>query len=189
METLCALKKEGHRSPQLAFDLIPIVARQLGDAWNRDEISFADVTIGCARLQHALHQLTDISENPVLSPEHRRLDCLVLLPAGAQHTLGATVITKQLRHAGIRIDQDLAATPNTLSTLAKTQVFDVIFISASLSETSDTLRRLVDASRLQWADSKIILGGTFEAYGPRAIATTKADYVTQDWQEALDFCI
>lgn len=187
-QLLTTLKKKGYSDARLVFDVIPVVARDLGKAWERDEISFVDVTIGCARLQHEVHNLTDEADDAALVPASQRRDCLVLLPAGAQHTLGATILAKQLRHAGMRVSQDLEATSDTVLTLAKYLRFDAVFISASLSESSDILRQLVDVSRQQWPDSKVVLGGSFQGYGPEITARIGADHVTQDWQDALDLC-
>ena len=185
---LAALQNSGHSGAKIAFDLFPVVARQLGKAWEDDTISFADVTVGCARLQRALRSLTDDAKDTAVAPCDQR-DCLVLLPDGAHHTFGAIILAKRLRHAGMRVTLDLAATPRAVMAYKKAHVFDAVLISASLSETSDILRPLVAAAHRQWPDSKVILGGTFQNHGPTQAAATGADHVTQDWQKALSLCI
>jgi len=187
-DAIKAVQSKGFEAPQIAFDMIPVIARQLGNAWEDDVITFADVTLGCARLQRAVHQLTDdVSER--LSAGAECSNCLVILPDGAQHTLGAIILAKQLRLAGMDVTLDLAATPDALVRYGETQSFDSVLLSASLSETSDSLRALVVAARREWPDSKVILGGSFQDHAPSYVLGTGVDYVTQDWQEALELCI
>ncbi|WP_159089288.1 B12-binding domain-containing protein [Tateyamaria sp. Alg231-49] len=182
------MKRAGHTGQDIAFDLIPEVSKRLGTAWERDEISFTDVTISCARLQNAVRHLTDDVPQRATLAQYRARDCLVLLPDGAQHTLGAIILAQQLRHAGLRVRQELNATPETIQRLAKAQIFDIVFISASLSETSDIVRDLASTSQGQWIDTKVILGGTFLNHGPADVAATGVKHVTQSWREALNMC-
>jgi len=187
-DLLATLQASGHSGTMIAFDVLPDVARQLGTAWEDDIISFADVTVGCARLQRALHHLADdTSDTPVATGDQP--DCLVIVPKGAQHTFGAMILAKQLRYAGMRVTMDLEAAPNTLCTLAKSQTFSTVFMSASPSETSDMLRALTRTIHAQWIDSKVILGGTFLHRDDVDVAAVGADHVTQTLQDALDLCI
>lgn len=187
-DLLATLQANGHSSTKIAFDVLPDVARQLGTAWENDTISFTDVTVGCARLQRALHHLTDDThDTPVATGDQP--DCLVIVPKGAQHTFGAMILAKQLRYAGMRVAIDLEAAPDTLCALAKSQSFSTVFMSASLSETSDMLRPLTRTIHAQWTDSKVILGGTYLQRDDIDVAAVGADHVTQTLQNALDLCI
>ena len=187
-DLLATLQASGHSGTKIAFDVLPDVARQLGTAWEDDTISFTDVTVGCARLQRALHHLTDDTHHTPLATGDQR-DCLVIVPKGAQHTFGAMILAKQLRYAGMRVTIDLEASPDTLSALAKSQSFHNVFMSASLSETSDTLCELTRTIHAQWPDSKVILGGTYLHRDDSNMAAVGADHVTQNLQDALGLCI
>ncbi|MEO1283858.1 MAG: hypothetical protein AAFV92_03155, partial [Pseudomonadota bacterium] len=48
---LTQLMSSGASSDDILHELVPAVARRLGDMWIGDEASFVDVTIGSARLQ------------------------------------------------------------------------------------------------------------------------------------------
>ena len=179
----------GCSTDQLAFELIPGIARQLGAAWEDDLISFADVTIGCARLQSALRHLPDILPD---KPEtHRGIErnCLVMTLPHAQHTLGALVLAKQLRQARQRVHVELESHPDAWSHPALDQDFDVIMISASRSECPVALQSLVGLCRQNWGRSRVVIGGSFCDLGEDVKASVQADQLTMDWQEALNIRI
>lgn len=182
--------KVDHGADHLAFEAVPRIARQLGDSWVNDQISFADVTIGCARLQSVLHQLpdSDPATRNATTSNPRRSHCLVIVPEGAQHTLGALVLAKQLRHAGQGVTVALKANQNVLSDLRKSHDFKTILISASRSECIETLHTLVSMTHRMWAQSTVVIGGTVCNQGRDLRAATQADHVTNDWQEALALC-
>lgn len=170
----------------LAFEFIPSIARRLGAAWVQDAISFSDVTIGCTRLQSALHGLPDRMR---ASPRRSvRRDCLVLVPKGAQHTLGALVLVKQLRHAGQSVVTELEAQEAGLRRLADQHRFDLVLISASCCECPTALRAMVEKCRGHWPASKIVIGGSICETGADVVRFIGADQVTSDWQEALEIC-
>ena len=183
------MRRAGCSADDLAFHWIPDTARALGVSWENDQISFADVTIGCARLQSALHRLPETP--PVIPFAQRDLyhDCLVLVPAGAQHTLGALVLAKQLRQARQKVFVELEASLDGLASLAKRHHFDVVLISASVGECPEDLRLLVDGVRMQFTNCNVIVGGSISDLNTDALEAIGADHVTKDWQEALDLCI
>ena len=181
-KTLDESRRMGWCNDALANDVIPAVARQLGVSWENDLISFADVTIGCARLQSSLRRMPD--DDPHLSTRGHR-ECLVLVPKGAHHTLGAVVLARQLRRAGQGATLELEADFAALSALAKNRKFDVVMLSASRCECPDALRRLVRECRLHWAASKVILGGSIRDLGADITRTIEADNLTNEWREAI----
>ena len=80
---------------------VPEVARRLGRLWCEDGLGFADVTIGSARLQGLLRDLSV----QLHYPQDRRNESgvAVVVLAEEYHTLGAMVMTTQLRRLGISV--------------------------------------------------------------------------------------
>lgn len=184
---LSEVQSSGQLDDVLAYEMIPSVARQLGTAWVDDTISFADVTVGCARLQSALRQLPDNPPTDAVPYNGLRRRCLVAVPKGAQHTLGALVLAKQLRQVRQHVVVELEAERSTLSRLADQQDFDVVLISVSSGECPNATGGLVQACREHWRASKIAIGGSMVA-GKDVVDDMGADHVTQVWQEALNLC-
>lgn len=183
--TLSEVQSSGQLNDVLAYEMIPSVARQLGAAWVDDTISFADVTVGCARLQSALRQLPDNTPTDAVPYNGLRRRCLVAVPKGAQHTLGALVLAKQLRQVRQHVVVELEAEQSTLSPLADQQNFDVILISASSGECPNAMGGLVQTCREHWRASKLVIGGSLADLG-KDVDAMGADQVTQVWQEALN---
>ncbi|MEP1611584.1 MAG: cobalamin-dependent protein [Roseobacter sp.] len=186
LQTFLELRRAGCSSDFLAFDLIPDVARRLGASWVDDVISFADVTIGCARLQSALRQLPDDVPTYVDTCNGVEQNCLVAVPIGAQHTMGAMVLAKQLRQARQRVVVDLTAHKTTLSHLAGQHDFDIVLISATSGENPAEVQALIETCRAHWGACKVIVGGSFCDLNDDVLCTVHADRFTNDWQEALD---
>jgi hypothetical protein len=113
--------------------------------------------------------------------------------ADIAHTLGGTVLAGQLRRRGLSVRLMVGARPEDLGPLLRQMRFDAVLLSASLGETLDSLRRLVDAVRLAVAASPpVVLGGTITATAgltPGEIKTqTGASLVTDDLDQALAYC-
>ncbi|WP_293449309.1 B12-binding domain-containing protein [Planktotalea sp.] len=188
-DVLSALKAQGIRDQTLAFEAVPEIARRLGKAWEDDSLSFGAVTIGCARLQTLVLQLCENAADHSVGIGVNRRNCLVTVPKNAHHTLGAIVLTKQLRDAGHHVRLALGTTPETQCNLVNSQKFDAIMISASRSEHPETLRALVKNSQAKGANSKVFIGGSILEGNTQLVAAMGSDYVTNDWKDALDLCV
>lgn len=187
--TVQSLRHSGMKVSEILYDAIPAIARQLGDAWLSDSVSFTTVTIGCARLQSLLMQLNSAPAQTRSSTQKNRQSCLIIVPEGAQHTLGALVLSKQMRDAGTHVKLELDAAPAQISNVSRSQTFDAILISASKSESTETLREMVSATRHKAGQSKVIIGGGILEQNHDLVMATGTDYVTNDWQYALKLCL
>ena len=183
------LRGAGFSHDRLAYEVIPDLARRLGAGWVEDTLSFADVTLGSARLQTALSRMPEDVGLATACYNGQRMNCLVLSPKTAQHTMGALVLARQLRQVGQQVVVDLEADAASLQARPRGVVFDAIMISASRAESSEGLRALVDLCRLHWPQSRIILGGSICEMKDCRVTSIGADLVTNQWQAALDLCI
>lgn len=165
---------------------VPHVARQLGADWVADKASFAAVTIGCARLQAIVGRLED--DPPPVLHAGPYPSCLVVVPEGEQHTLGAVVLADQLRHRGAGPQLILGISVSGLAQCVRSRPFDMVMISASQGRPPADLRALVDSSRLQTHSPKVIIGGGILDQDVDLKAATGADFLSGDVHEVLDFC-
>ena len=175
---------------EIADRYVPALARRLGDLWCEDEMSFAEVTIGTARLMGLLRDL---------GPEWRAdvtLDgdagaVLLLVAHDVHHTLGATVLAGQLRRRGLSVRSGIGLRPEEVGRLLVQARFDAVFVSSSRGENLETLRKLVDCVRKAASPvPPIVLGGTILDVHDLADlkALVGADLVTCDSDEALEIC-
>lgn len=187
---LTAALDAGIARDDIADFYIPALARIMGEAWCSDQMSFAAVTIGVSRLQAMLRALGpdwagDQSANPAAP------SIMLIVPPDVHHTLGAMVLAGQLRRKGLSIRMMVGSQLHEIAEKLRRTQYDAIFISSSLGETLESLRRIVNVVRS--AAKKplpIVIGGTIlEAETPKNVtALTGADYATKIPSEALELC-
>lgn len=186
--TLGDMVASGISNEQIADLYLPAVARKLGAEWSDDNKSFSEVTIGVARLQRLLHDL---------GPEWRadtaqRFDAptvLVLTGSKADHTFGARIILGQLRRRGLSVRLALGLRPDQIKALMGSAHFDAVMVSASLTEDLGTLRSMIEAVRSSSSPiPPIVLGGSVCAREADVKASTGADFVTTEIDDAIRFC-
>ncbi|WP_186827154.1 cobalamin B12-binding domain-containing protein [Shimia ponticola] len=171
--------------PQDIIDVyIPAAARHFGDSWCEDSLSFADVTIGVARLQGLTRDLraaqTDKLDVPAI---------LLVVPAEAYHTLGATVVADQLRRHGVVVKLAMGYSEKDLRELLKTHDFDAVLISAAACERLETIRNLVKTVKTAAHSSPpVVLGGTVLDQETDIRSLTGADHIANNAEEALRIC-
>lgn len=184
-----ALKPELKRariSPALLADVyIPEVARRLGEAWEADCVSFAQVTMGVARLQAILREI-GAAWSADAAGHHGGPTLLFILPAGEQHTLGAMVMAGRLRRSGISICLRIAPNPAELAHLATIRAFDGALISVACHERLEVCRKLVTTLKHATKGAlPVALGGAVLELGGSEFDMAGADVVTNDIDHAL----
>lgn len=184
----------GIRPDEIADIYIPTVARRMGDMWCEDTLGFAYVTIGCARLQALLRTLGpewqgDRTVDPVAPA------ILLIVGDDAQHTMGATVLAGQIRRLGLSVRLLVGARAEDVKVLVRQMRFDGVMISASVGESLEPLRKLVEmvsTATISPPPPPVIIGGTITTMGNLTAsdikALTGATLVTCDLTEALTLC-
>lgn len=166
-------------------NVVPAVANHLGQAWVDDTASFGAVTIGCARLQTIVHQLDQRGHDPLIIPKAETHTCLIVVPEGAQHTLGAVVLASELRHAGQRVQLSLNTSADMLGQMTKSKRYDAIMMSAALGQDVSQLRSMVKAAQGRLRPPQVMIGGGLLSQQSDLKSATNADVITNDWQNAL----
>lgn len=179
------LKRARVTAAVLADHYIPEVARRLGRGWLEDCVSFAEVTMGAARLQAILR---GIGQNWFADAcgQAGGPAVLVILPAGEQHTLGAMVLAGQLRRMGVSVSLRIGDTPQEAAAFVQGRTFDAALISIACHGRVDACRALVAALKTATGGAlKIAVGGAIFEQGEAAVAPMGADVVTNDIGTAM----
>lgn len=171
----------------LAEIYIPEAARRFGEAWLADRMSFCEVTMGSARLQAVLRELTSGFFDEEHLPSEKGT-VLVVVPQEDQHTLGGLSLAWQLRRRGISVCLQIAPSLPHLHRLAANRRFDGVFVSASSDRYVPALKTLVNALKKVDNASRLVvaLGGPILEIDPAAAAEVGADILTNDINRALD---
>lgn len=164
---------------------IPAAARRLGEAWSEDRLSFAAVSIGSARLQALLRDAQiAAAQDPVDGAGELR----VMVLADAHHTLGAMVLTNQLRRTGTSVRLGFLQQTDEVDRIVSECGFDAILVSVARADdftpTADAVARL---RRLTGGRVPLIAGGSIMDLGAdSARCMTGADHATGDPRRALE---
>jgi len=142
-EALC-LEFRRSRVPmtELADLYIPEVARQLGEDWEQDRVSFAAVTVGLSRLHSLLHEVQAdwVADS---ADRSRNSATLLIVPPQEQHTLGAMILASQLRRKGVSVCIRIAPGMNDLSGLLADGRFDAAMVTLGSTDRLETCAKLV----------------------------------------------
>lgn len=184
------MRNAGIAAETVALTYIPHAARQMGQDWCDDTLSFARVTIGTARLQSSLRSLgSEWGSHGYSDRADEGNGSVVIVARDSYHTLGAMILCGQLRRMGLSVRLAMGATNADLKVLFGTSAYDAVLISASEAETLESLQECVDVIRHSSSVSlPIILGGSVLDQDGDVKALTGADFVTKDPLEALTHC-
>lgn len=167
---------------------IPTVARMLGEKWENDEISFAEVTIGAMRLQGLLSEAS-LSPYVDRSPSVTTLDAMVLVPQGEQHFLGASVLAGQLRRLSCDVQMSYDEDMEMLASRLMRERPELILITCARRETLESVASTVQTIRATTSNSPILaVGGAIKMKPEEVLKLTDADIVTNVAREAVSFC-
>ena len=99
--TLACLRSDRVTDVAIFTVYVPQAARLLGDMWLEDGLSFAEVSVGAARLQSLVRRVEDERRRRTerRSAEASPLRLMIVVPGDDQHTLGAVTLSVLRRHA------------------------------------------------------------------------------------------
>lgn len=178
----------GITANDIADHYIPALARDMGELWCSDQLSFAEVTIGVARLQSILRDLGPDWAGDRFA-QSGAATILLVVAEGEFHTLGAMVMAGQLRRKGFSVSLSLGLHTADIEKKFRQTSFDAVFVSASRGEKLEKLRKIVEALRNALACvTPIVIGGTLLEIETDIAVLTGADVVTNDPDEALKLC-
>lgn len=184
---------EDLRAHRLTIDIIidlyiPRAATMLGQKWQQDEITFAQVTIGTLRLQSLLSEISAATRSDMCSDQNR-LRTLIVVPQGEQHFLGANVVGAQLRRIGCEVSISFDERQEDLGRRMKFDPPDLVLITCSRVENLENVRRTVQVLRPELKEGPMIaLGGAVTGSEKNLKDQTGVDIVTSSASEAVAFC-
>jgi methanogenic corrinoid protein MtbC1 len=167
---------------------VPDAARRLGLDWHENRRSFADVTIGVARLQGLLRDLVaQMREDAVRDANAPGVAVVVM--ENETHTLGAMVLGQQLRRMGISVQLVIGQTEAEIMQSVAQDHFDAILVSVSRAECLASVRKLVEKLRnATVAPTPVVIGGLAVGDEGEIRVLTGADHVATDAKDAVQKC-
>lgn len=192
------MRSDGMETSEMIDHIIPEVARILGQRWADDTISFADVTIGSARLQETVRALVAREVSSTIrgaNSPYRRLDranarrVLMVIPQPEQHTLGVFVAADQFRRLGFEADILVDHHPRQMALALRNKHYAMIGITVAGRRTLATAKELVKTVRASVTRvTPIVLGGSLVGAEQDLKRATGVDHVVNSVSNALMLC-
>ncbi|TDL88171.1 cobalamin B12-binding domain-containing protein [Meridianimarinicoccus aquatilis] len=176
------LRESGATIDEVYLNALAPAARRLGDWWTEDRASFAQVTIGVARIYGIMHALR--AEFPINLDPDRRIAAFATTP-GEDHTLGVSMAADLCRKEGWEIYLKLGLDHDALVAELATGDFPIIGLSAGQKESLPALIRLIVALRISNPRAQILVAGRFVSDIADTIVLTGADAAATDMPGAV----
>jgi len=160
-------------------------ACHLGEMWERDECSFAEVTLGLWRLRGLSARVADLLPGLAVAPDPARSILLTTLP-GEQHDFGVSIAAEFLARDGWMVTRGVPR--DTAELLAELRALRpaLIGISVSRGATEPALAALIGQIRRMHPAPRILLGGPAVALDPMLARRCGADAAAICARSALD---
>jgi len=139
-EHVCSLVGQGVGLDAVYLHLLAPAARELGDRWSEDDVSFVDVQIGLSRLHALVRNCAPIgSHHDVASPH----SVLLSTVPGDQHTFGVTLVADFFRRFGWQSSNLCGLSDDFLLERIASQHYDAMGLSVNNITSLAVLERLL----------------------------------------------
>lgn len=179
------LMRRGVTVEGIYFDLLSPAAKLLGEWWEQDHCTFADVTVGLCRLQQLVYEFADRVHVEGGGGDGRT--ALFALTPGDQHSLGLIMVVEYFRQAGWRTVCMPDATAQDLEDIVQTERFDLIGFSMANERWLEPLAPLIARLRAVSRNGtvRVMVGGRAFSDDPARVALVGADQTATDAREAV----
>jgi len=185
-EAISTLQAHGLSNQDIIEHIIPTTAQLLGDRWFANNLSFADVTIGAARLQETIRALNaKTTQEQVLGGD----SILLVVPRNEHHTLGVFVAAHKFRSLGIEVKLAVGTHPTQVAQMVRKYRFPAVGITSSGRRSLSSVKELVDAVRKSVPKiTPIVIGGGVTSLPLDIKQITGADHVSSDPEAVIELC-
>lgn len=170
----------------IVLELIPRIARKLGDQWVSDSLSFSEVTIATGRLQKLIYSLDHLFQETRTNASTAH-SILVTATPGSHHTLGPLILSNYFTWAGWNVLSESAPSQHYIETTVASKSLTAIAVSVADYDQLDRLPKLIQSIRSKSLNPSIIVltGGSLYNSDALSFAHIKADIKSNTPEEAL----
>ncbi|MFN7178874.1 B12-binding domain-containing protein [Hyphomonas sp.] len=178
----------GHETSSLLVQLFAPAARELGEMWANDRVSFVDVTIGVCRLHEIVHRISGDAVHTTDLSSETAPSILIASAPGEQHVFGVLVASELFRQNGWAVTSDTSGDPATLLRTLSNHRFDMAGLSVASDLVAGDLRAIVSSWRKASRNNrlKILAGGHLFQHSPHIALEIGADAIAGSGLDAPD---
>ena len=170
------LLDEGVTFQRILLDLMAPAARELGERWVNDTMSFVEVTLGVARMHRILREFDGVPEH-MWSKSGAGRHALLLPAPGEQHTFGLRLVQEFLLRESWEVTNRPVHSPDQLKAVLRNNHYDIAGLSLSGETMIEPFMASIASIRMHSLNSniKIIVGGHLFIERPELINACGAD--------------
>jgi methanogenic corrinoid protein MtbC1 len=176
------LRDQGASIEAICLRHLSAAARRLGEWWERDEVTFMDVTQGVGRIYAILRGLRHASPEP--APLDHPSAVFASTP-GETHTLGVRMAADLFRSRGWDVELVVGRPHDDVVEAVSRSPFRIFGVSAAGAHAAGALARLIVAVRIVRPDVHVLVSGPIVAKEPALLAALDADDLAADYDEAV----
>ena len=179
-----AARRDGVQPGAISRGYVAGAARQLGEMWDDDRISFIDVTLACGKLYSIIRGLRHVLAPAVTAGRESRPALFALVP-GETHTLGIEIATDHFRREGWEVDMLVGLDHDMLLNEADRRHYQAIVLVANSDRMLEPLTRLSLALRITQPLAHIIVAGSIQDHYPDILHLVGAEAAIGDLDSAI----
>lgn len=185
-EYVDTLRQQGFPLADIYLDLLAPAARRLGEMWEYDDVSFAEVAIGVCRMHQVLLDFSRCFD-PIDCANSDERSALIVPTPGEEHTFGLFLVVEFLRRAGWHCWTGSPRTEEELLKLLESQRFDAIGLSVSTDRYLEQTGHIIAEIRRCSEDNgpAIVLGGRVPNENAELVSQLGADGSAEDGKAAV----
>ena len=174
--------KDGADFNALYLEHLAPAAKMLGDWWNADRISFAQVTVGTGRI-YAIMRSLNSRMIPNYIPDQK--SAFFAATPGDDHTLGVKMAGDLARKRGWQIDVELDGTHDQLIEQMVEGNHLLIGLSGAGIHSLPNLAKLVMAIRVSIPNARILVSGNVIRAAEESVRLMHVDGIGRDFDGAM----
>jgi methanogenic corrinoid protein MtbC1 len=182
---LDGLSDRGTPSSRVLLDLLAPAARLLGEFWENDTRSFAEVTVAMGQLQAVLRVIDQKAPGHTFAPQLRSI---VLMPCqGEQHSFPINILDWHFRWFGWHVETLGSFDRRVVEPILRKRHVNIIGLSASQESLLDQLTCDIDGFRRMSRNRALVVmvGGLAFKGRPDLVSRVGADATAEDAGEAV----
>ena len=170
------LRRDGVSMERVFLDLLAPTARRLGDLWDEDDASFADVTMGLWRLQQLMRELSPVFQAESTRHVTDRKALLAPVP-GELHVFGVSMVAEFFQRAGWETFCAPLHSTKQLTEMVGGEWFNVVGLSVGGEMQLDAASTAIREVRKRSANPRVgvMVGGPIFHEDPGLVEKLGAD--------------
>jgi methanogenic corrinoid protein MtbC1 len=182
LDHIVRVSKEGADIEAIYLDFLSPAARRLGEFWEKDLASFAEVTIGVGRIYSIMRHLMNGSR-----PRRRTTDRSAVIAAlpDEQHSLGAQMATDLARLEGWEVRMMTGSSNDEIIDELLRGRVAVLGVTITRPESLGKLAKLIASTRIADPTVRILVSGRLASLDREAIDLTGPDTIATNFPEAI----